>query len=68
MDLTTFQKHLFRVDVWFNFWIPEKNAAAFTGIHKIIRDMQIFSKYSPKQMMTTIVSAVVFLKKNIRVR
>ena len=30
--------------------------------------MQIFSKYSPKRMVTTIVSAVVFLKKNIRVR
>ena len=57
-----------RVDIWFNFRIPEKNAAAFTGIHKIIRDMQIFSKYSPKQMVTTIVSAIVFLKKNIKVR
>ena len=44
MDLTQFQLDLFRVDVWFNFWIPEKNAAAFNEIHKIVRDMQIFSK------------------------
>ena len=54
---------MFRVDVWFNFWIPERMLLYLLDYTKLYETCIFCFKAGSKKQMVTIIVSVVFLKK-----